>query len=66
MTATNSTGIPHAARCARPVPALRLSWKGTPELWCGGCGRTAALPVPALVDHDEGPLDPRAARPTNP
>ena len=33
--------IPHAADCKRPAPTLRLSWRGTPELHCPACGRTA-------------------------
>lgn len=36
--------IPHAAGCKRPAPTLRLSWGGTPELHCPGCGRTAPAP----------------------
>ena len=31
--------IPHASRCKRPAPVLRLSWAGTPEAFCPGCGR---------------------------
>lgn len=49
-TTTTHTEIPHAARCRRPAPVLRLSWRGTPELWCGGCGRSTAMPVPPVVD----------------
>lgn len=46
MPATPTTElIPHAARCKRPAPVLRLSWRRTPELWCGGCGRTCAVPL---------------------
>lgn len=50
-TTTTHTEIPHAARCRRPAPVLRLSWRRTPELWCPGCGRSTALPLP-VVDLD--------------
>lgn len=33
--------LPHAARCPRPAPVLRLSWRGEPEAWCSACGRYA-------------------------
>lgn len=40
--------IPHGNRCSRPAPVLRVSWQGTPELFCSGCGRSVAVP-----QHDE-------------
>lgn len=40
-TDTSRPTIPHAARCTRPTPVLRLSWAGTPETWCPSCGRYA-------------------------
>lgn len=36
--------IPHAARCTRPAPLLRLSWAGAPEAWCPSCGRATPAP----------------------
>lgn len=51
MSTTPTTPtIPHAAACKRPAPVLRLSWRGTPEQWCGGCGRTA----PMTTTHQQG------------
>lgn len=43
--------IPHAARCSRPTPTLRLSWQGEPEVWCSACGRyaPASEPVEAVA-----------------
>ena len=52
---TQTQLIAHTARCKRPVPILRLSWRQQPELFCPGCGRATALPVPALVDLDMTP-----------
>lgn len=40
--------IPHASRCTRPTPVLRLSWAGRPQVFCGACGRYADLPDPDL------------------
>lgn len=39
---TSTSLIPHAARCSRPVPILRTSWDGNPEIFCPACGRAAA------------------------
>lgn len=36
--------IPHATHCSRPAPLLRLSWAGTPEVWCPSCGRATPAP----------------------
>lgn len=36
--------VEHAKTCKRPAPLLRLSWRGTPELWCPSCGRTCPAP----------------------
>ena len=33
--------INHSARCRRPAPVLRLSWRGEPERFCPACGRAA-------------------------
>ena len=38
---THGGSLPHAARCKRPAPTLRLSWRGTPEIHCPSCGRYA-------------------------
>ena len=38
---THGGSLPHAARCKRPAPVLRLSWRGTPEIHCPSCGRYA-------------------------
>lgn len=45
MTApsTMAATIPHAAKCGRPAPVPRLSWRGTPEWWCPCCGRYARV-----------------------
>lgn len=48
-------GIKHAARCPRPAPLLRLSWRGLPETWCASCGRYAPAPDtrPTRPTHTE-------------
>lgn len=42
--------IPHARHCKKPTPLPRLSWAQTPELWCPGCGRSAATPMPEVFE----------------
>ncbi|MGO1385742.1 MAG: hypothetical protein ACTHU1_13280 [Arachnia sp.] len=36
--------LAHGPGCARPAPALRLSWLNEPEAQCPGCGRYAPAP----------------------
>lgn len=48
--------IPHAARCPRPAPLLRLSWDRHPQLFCTACGR--ACPAPDTRPNAPEPKEP--------
>jgi hypothetical protein len=43
--------IPHAARCSRPSPMLRTSWRGEPEAWCPSCGRAGVADGKQQLDR---------------
>ena len=55
--------IAHAARCKRPAPVLRLSWRQQPELWCPACGRAALVPASGGVVGGGETAGPRSIPP---